>query len=87
MPNIQTCLCAFALALVAFASPGLAQQSTPDVAADAGLQCGGQYECLEIRLLTPEEARASRAFKQIAQVEQPATVAALEQRAVANAVK
>jgi hypothetical protein len=33
----------------------------------AGIECGGQYECVEDRPLTPTEALSSRAYPQIAQ--------------------
>ena len=50
--------------LLTAASPALAQvqptQSQVEVVAE--MRCGGQYECLEERLLTPAEARTSIAY-------------------------
>jgi hypothetical protein len=40
--------------LIVPATPGAAQTTIP-----AGIECGGQYECVEERLLTLTEARAS----------------------------
>ena len=47
-----------ALMLTLFAGSSVAQQAPPAV--QAGIQCGGQYECVEDRPMTPTEAQASR---------------------------
>jgi hypothetical protein len=88
MPNIKQVLgAACALAFVAFATPSLAEQGPPEVAAPSSAPCGGQYECLEIRLLTLEEAQASRAFQQIVQAQAPATFATLVSRNAEKQIK
>ena len=51
-----TALCCLLL-LAASAGSSVAQQSPSEV--HAGMQCGGQYECIEDRPLTEAEARAS----------------------------
>jgi hypothetical protein len=57
-----------------------AAQSPDDAVALKGNECGGQYECVEDRPLTPAEARASLGYPQVAQpqerVLEPAQVAA-----------
>jgi hypothetical protein len=66
--------------MLAAATPSAAQ-SPVDAAALKGMQCGGQYECVEDRPLTPAEARASLGYPHAAESQQPsrqdtATVAA-----------
>jgi hypothetical protein len=72
-----TALCCLLL-LAASAGSSAAQQSPSDL--HAGMQCGGQYECIEDRPLTPAEARASLGYPQVAQPQEravePAQVAA-----------
>jgi len=53
-----------ALLLTLFAGSTLAQQVPPTPAASSSDQCGGQYECVEDRPLTPAEAQASRSHPQ-----------------------
>jgi hypothetical protein len=54
----------FSILLLTVTSPALAQgqpdQSQEEAAVE--MRCGGQYECLEERLLTPAEARTSIAY-------------------------
>ena len=51
--------------LLASVGPVAAQQTRSDPAVvQPTTQCGGQYECVEDRPLTPEEARASRSHPQ-----------------------
>jgi hypothetical protein len=38
------------------------QEKPPNEKAAAEMRCGGQYECVEERLLTPAEARSSIAY-------------------------
>jgi hypothetical protein len=38
------------------------QENAPKEQAAAEMRCGGQYECVEERLLTPAEARSSIAY-------------------------
>ena len=38
------------------------QENPPKEQAAAEMRCGGQYECVEERLLTPAEARTSIAY-------------------------
>jgi hypothetical protein len=65
--------------MLAAATPSAAQ-SPADAAALKGTECGGQYECVEDRPLTPAEARASLGYPQVAQPQEqapePAQVAA-----------
>jgi hypothetical protein len=56
-----------ALFLTLFAGSSVAQQPSPAPASQPGVQCGGQYECLEYLPLTPAEAQASRSHPQNAQ--------------------
>jgi hypothetical protein len=54
-----------ALLLAASAGSAAAQQSGPAKAtALPAIECGGQYECIEDRPLTPAEARASLGYPQ-----------------------
>jgi hypothetical protein len=48
------------LFVVASVAPGVAQQGPPRAETSLGMQCGGEYECVEDRPLTEAEARASR---------------------------
>jgi len=50
----------FALLLTLTASASVAQQALPAPPLQPGIQCGGQYECIEDRPITPAEAQASR---------------------------
>jgi hypothetical protein len=69
------------LLLATSAGSAVAQQSAPQAAPQPAIECGGQYECLEDRPLTPAEARASLGYPQAAQPQdsverEPAKVAA-----------
>src|ERR1700680_4761262 len=62
-----------ALLLALFASPSVAQQASPAPAVQQpGGECGGQYECLEDRPMTPAGAEASRSHPQNAQPQEVA---------------
>jgi hypothetical protein len=61
--------------MLAAATPSAAQ-SRADAVALKGMQCGGQYECIEDRPLTDAEARASRSHPQFANPQEAAQVAA-----------
>lgn len=66
-----------ALFLVGVAAASSAAQQAPSVPqAQAGMECGGQYECLEERPLTPAEARASLGYPQSVQSQDATRVAA-----------
>jgi hypothetical protein len=65
----------FALLLVLFAGPSAAQQVPPAPEAAPEVQCGGQYECVEDRPMTPAEAQASRSHPQNAEAQDPKQVA------------
>ena len=54
----------FALLLTLTAGPSVAQQTLPAPEAKPDIQCGGQYECVEDRPMTPAEAQASRSHPQ-----------------------
>ena len=73
------------LLLAASGGSTAAQQSRSDV--HAGMQCGGQYECIEDRPLTEAEARASRGHPQFVQPQEPAQVAATRPTASASVVE
>jgi hypothetical protein len=45
--------------------------SPPLWALAAAIECGGQYECLEDRPLTPAEARAGLGYPHVAQPHEP----------------
>ena len=60
------------LLLLATAGAGSAQQNSSEAAVQADIKCGGQYECVEDRPLTPEEARASRGYPQVAEPQEAA---------------
>ena len=63
----------FALLLTLFTGSSLAQQAPPAPAVQQpGGECGGQYECLEDRPMTPAEAEASRNHPQNAQPQEVA---------------
>jgi hypothetical protein len=68
-----TALCCLLL-LAASGGSSAAQQSPSEVY--AGIQCGGQYECVEDRPLTEAEARASRGYPQLMPPQETAQVAA-----------
>ena len=78
-----TALCCLLL-LAASAGSSAAQQSPSEV--HAGMQCGGQYECIEDRPLTEAEARTSHSHPQFAhpqkaaQVQPTASSSVVEQR-------
>ena len=70
-----------ALLLAISADSAVAQQSVPQATPLPAIECGGQYECIEDRPLTPAEARASLGYPQAAQPQEsverePAKVAA-----------
>jgi hypothetical protein len=54
----------FSCLLLATSSAALAQiqDNPPKQQVADGIECGGQYECVEERLLTPAEARTSIAY-------------------------
>jgi len=56
--------------MLAAATPSAAQ-SPDDAVALKGKECGGQYECVEDRPLTPAEARASLGYPPVAQLQEP----------------
>ena len=68
------------LLLTTSVGSAVAQQSRSSQATlQPTIECGGQYECLEDRPLTPAEARASLGYPQVAQepaTQEPAKVAA-----------
>ena len=68
-----------ALLVTLFVGTSVAQQAPPAPAAQPGTQCGGQYECVEDRPLTPGEAQASRSHPQNMQQQEPAQVATTRQ--------
>jgi hypothetical protein len=55
------------LLLAATAAPSTAQQSGSATAINAGVECGGQYECIEDRPLSLAEAEGSIAYPHPAQ--------------------
>ena len=61
----------FAVLLALFAGPSVAQQAPPAPEAAPAMQCGGQYECVEDRPMTPAEAQASRSHPQNEQATVP----------------
>ena len=79
-----TALCCLLL-LAASGGSSAAQQSPSDV--HAGMQCGGQYECVEDRPLTEAEARASRGYPQLMQTQEAAQVAATPPTASSSVVE
>ncbi len=67
------------LLLATSAGSVAAQQSGPPQASPLPtIECGGQYEGVEDRPLTPAEARASLGYPQVAEPQEPAQVAATE---------
>jgi hypothetical protein len=70
----------FALLLTLTAGPSVAQQTQPAPEAKPDIQCGGQYECVEDRPMTPAEAQASRSHPQ----KEQATVPPQDPREVAT---
>jgi hypothetical protein len=68
-----TALCGILL-LAASGGSSAAQQSPSQL--QAGMQCGGQYECIEDRPLTEAEARASHSHPQFGHPQEAAQVAA-----------
>ena len=69
----------FALLLTLIAGPSVAQQTQPAPAAKPDVHCGGQYECVEDRPMTPGEAQASRSHPENADSQDPKQVAAARQ--------
>jgi hypothetical protein len=69
----STALCCILL-LAASGGSSAAQQSPSEV--HAGMQCGGQYECIEDRPLTEAEARASHSHPQFVHPKEAAQVLA-----------
>jgi hypothetical protein len=62
------------LLIAATTKPGAAQDlstARPALTAQPAIECGGQYECVEDRPLTPAEARASLGYPQVAQPQEP----------------
>ncbi len=73
----QLCLgLSFALLLTLTAGPSVAQQTPPAPEAKPDVHCGGQYECVEDRPMTPGEAQASRSHPENAESQDPKQVAA-----------
>ena len=66
----------FALLLTLTAGSSVAQQVQPAPAAKPDVQCGGQYECVEDRPMTPAEAQASRNHPANSESKDPKQVAA-----------
>jgi hypothetical protein len=65
------------LALLAVSAASCAAQPSPATPeARAAAECGGQYECIESRPMTPAEARTSLSYPQDADQQDPARVAA-----------
>ena len=76
MRKHQLCLgLSFALLLALIAGPSVAQQTPPAPAAKPDVHCGGQYECVEDRPMTPGEAEASRSHPVNADSQDPKQVA------------
>ena len=73
MPKLQLGLgVSFALLLTLFAGSSVAQQTPPAPAVQKpSTECGGQYECVEDRPLTPAEAQTSRSQPQNEQATVP----------------
>ena len=61
--------------LTLLAGPSVAQQAPSAPEAASTMQCGGQYECVESRLMTPADAQASRSHPQNAEPQDPKEVA------------
>jgi len=61
--------------MLAAATPSAAQ-SPDDAVALKGMQCGGQYECIEDRPLTDAEARTSHSHPQFVNPQEAAQVLA-----------
>jgi hypothetical protein len=70
----------FALLFTLIAGSSIAQQAPPALEAKPDIQCGGQYECVEDRPMTPAEAQASRSHPQ----KEQATVPPQDPREVAT---
>ena len=64
------------LLLTLFAGSSVAQQASPTPAAQPATQCGGQYECVEDRPMTPAEAQTSRSHPQNAEPQDAKQMAA-----------
>jgi hypothetical protein len=62
----------FLILLLASVGSVAAQQTGSEPAVQPSMQCGGQYECVEDRPLTPAEARASRGYPQVAEPQEVA---------------
>jgi hypothetical protein len=62
----------FVLMLTTSVGSAAAQQSgSSQVTIQSAIECGGQYECVEDRPLTPAEARASLGYPRVAQPQEP----------------
>ena len=62
----------FVLLVATSVGPASAQQGgSAQATMQPGTECGGQYECVEDRPLTPAEARASLGYPQVAQPQEP----------------
>ena len=66
----------FALLLTLTAGSSIAQQPQPAPEAKSDIQCGGQYECVEDRPMTPAEAQACRSRPENAESQDPKQFAA-----------
>lgn len=62
--------------LAASAATAAAQENPASAEAAPTVVCGGQYECVESRPLTPLEARTSLGYPQVSNTQDPARVAA-----------
>ena len=75
MHQVKIGLSCLALLAVSAAS-GAAQPSPAAPEARPAVECGGQYECIETRPLTPAEARTSLGYPPDADSQDPARIAA-----------
>jgi hypothetical protein len=64
-----------AAATALLAAPSVAQQQPLRPATEPTVQCGGQYECVEIRPITAEESKASRSHPDNVQAQDPKEIA------------
>ena len=73
----QLCLgLSFGLLFALTVGSSIAQQTQPAPEAKSDIQCGGQYECVEDRPMTPGETEASRSHPVNADSQDPKQVAA-----------
>ena len=75
MHQLKIGLSSLALLAVSAASCA-AQTSPPTPEAPPAFECGGQYECVEDRPLTPAEARTSVGYPQATDAQDQAQIAA-----------